>query len=492
VSVRPAAVVVLAAGEGTRMKSAVPKVLHELGGRTLVGHAVAAAQALEPAHLAVVVGHGRDQVEAHLARIAPGVTVAIQDRQLGTGHAVSCALEKLPELDGVVVVTYGDVPLLTGGTLRDLVDRHVADGNGVTVLTAELENPAGYGRVVRDASGGILGIVEQQDASTAVQQVREINSGIYAFDARVLSDGLARLTTDNAQGELYLTDLVAIARTDGRGVGAHRTADGWQTEGVNDRTQLAALGGELNRRILDGWMRAGVSVVDPATTWVDVTVELGRDVVLRPGVQLHGATRIDDGAQVGPDSTLTDCSVGAGAIVIRTHAFDADIGADCAVGPFTYLRPGTRLARGAKAGAHVEIKASSVGEGSKVPHLSYVGDAEIGDGVNIGAAAIVVNYDGVEKHRTVIGDHAFIGCDTMLVAPVTVGDGAHTAAGSVVTDDVPPGAMAVGRARQRNVEGWVERKRAGSAAAGAAARARAGQTGGEDRDTAGGGEGSQP
>jgi len=492
VTVRPAAVVVLAAGEGTRMKSAVPKVLHELGGRSLVAHAVAAAQGLDPAHLAVVVGHGRDQVRAHLDRVTPGVTVVVQDRQLGTGHAVSCALENLPELDGVVVVTYGDVPLLTAGTLRDLVDRHSADGNGVTVLTAELEDPAGYGRVLRDAGGGILGIVEQKDASATVQQIREINSGIYAFDARVLRDGLARLTTDNAQGELYLTDVVAIARTDGRGVGAHRTGDAWQTQGVNDRAQLAVLGRELNRRVLDGWMRAGVSVVDPATTWVDVTVQLGRDVVLRPGVQLHGSTRVDDGAEVGPDSTITDCSVGAGAHVVRTHAVEAEIGPECAVGPFTYLRPGARLARRAKAGAFVEIKASSVGEGSKVPHLSYVGDAEIGTGVNIGAATVVVNYDGVAKHRTIIGDHAFVGCDTMLVAPVTVGDGAHTAAGSVITDDVPPGAMAVARQRQRNVEGWVERKRAGTAAAKAAARAREGQTRDEDGGTAGGGEGSPP
>jgi len=479
VTARLAAVVVLAAGEGTRMKSAVPKVLHELGGRTLVGHAVAAAEALEPEHLVVVVGHGRDQVTEHLAAVAPRVTTAVQDRQLGTGHAVGCALGTLPELDGVLVVTYGDVPLLAGATIRDLVDLHVADGNGVTVLTAEVENPSGYGRIVRDADGGVLGIVEEKDASDAVQRIREINSGIYAFDAAVLRDGLARLTSDNAQGELYLTDLVAMARTDGRGVGAYKTGDAWQTEGVNDRVQLAAIRRELNRRVLDGWMRAGVTVVDPATTWVDVTVELGRDVVLRPGVQLCGSTRVEDGAEVGPDSTITDCAIGAGASVVRTHATGADIGPECSVGPFTVLRPGTRLARRSKAGAYVEIKASSVGEGSKVPHLSYVGDAEIGEGSNIGAATVVVNYDGVAKHRTVVGDYVRIGSDTMLIAPVTVGDGAYTAAGSVITNDVPPGAMAVGRGRQRNVEGWVERKRPGTTSADAAARAQSGQTGDE-------------
>jgi bifunctional UDP-N-acetylglucosamine pyrophosphorylase/glucosamine-1-phosphate N-acetyltransferase len=476
VTARPAAVVVLAAGEGTRMKSSTPKVLHEIGGRSLIGHAVAAAEALEPEHLMVVVGHGRDRVSEHLAAVAPRVATTVQDRQLGTGHAVGCALESLPELDGVVVVTYGDVPLLAGDTLRQLVDRHVDDGNGVTVLTAEVDDPAGYGRVVRGADGGVLGIVEEKDATADVLGIREINSGIYAFDAAVLRAGLTRLTTANAQGELYLTDLVEIARTDGRSVGAFRTGDGWQTEGVNDRVQLAAIRRELNRRILERWMRDGVTVVDPETTWVDVTVELGRDVVLRPGVQLHGDSRVDDGAEIGPDATLVDSTVGAGASVVRTHATGAEIGPECVVGPFTFLRPGTRLARAAKAGAYVEIKASSVGEGSKVPHLSYVGDAEIGVGSNLGAATVVVNYDGEAKHRTVVGDHVKIGSDTMLVAPVTVGDGAYTAAGSVITNDVPPGAMAVARGRQRNVDGWVERKRPGSKSARAAARAQSRQT----------------
>ncbi|HET6754496.1 MAG TPA: bifunctional UDP-N-acetylglucosamine diphosphorylase/glucosamine-1-phosphate N-acetyltransferase GlmU [Jiangellaceae bacterium] len=486
-SPRLAAVVVLAAGEGTRMKSSVPKVMHELAGRTLVGHAVAAASALQPDHLVVVVGHGREQVADHLAATAPGAAIAVQDRQLGTGHAVACALDTMPQLEGVVVVTYGDVPLLTPDTLTDLVARHVDDGNAVTVLTAEVADATGYGRIVRDADGGVRGIVEHQDATPDVLGIREINSGIYAFDAAVLSSCLSRLSTDNAQGELYLTDVLGMARTDGRRVGAHATNDSWQTEGVNDRVQLAALHRELNRRVLERWMRAGVTVIDPAATWVDVTVKLGRDVVLRPGVQLQGATVVDDGAEIGPDSTLVDCVVGAGASVARTHARGAEIGPECSVGPFTYLRPGARLARAAKAGAFVEIKASTLGEGSKVPHLSYVGDAEIGARSNIGAATVIVNYDGVAKHRTVIGEHVRIGSDTMLVAPVTIGDGAYTAAGSVITTDVPPGAMAVARARQRNVEDWVARKRAGTPAADAAARAKAGQTGG-DPDA----EGSSP
>lgn len=449
------------------MKSATPKVLHEIGGRTLVGHAVAAAAALDPKHLTVVVGHGRDQVTSHLAEV-PGVTTAVQDKQLGTGHAVSCAMDVLPELDGVVVVTYADVPLLTADTLRDLVDVHVRDGNGVTVLTAMLDDPKQYGRIVRDAGGGVVGIVEYNDATDDVRKLNEINSGIYAFDATVLRDGLSRLTVDNAKGEHYLTDVLGIARADGRRVGAYRSDDVWQTEGVNDRVQLADVRRELNWRVLERWMRDGVTVVDPSTTWVDVTVELARDVVLQPGVQLHGATRVGDGARIGPEVTLTDCVVGERANVVRTHADEAEIGQEAVVGPYTYLRPGARLEARAKAGAHVEIKASTVGEGAKVPHLSYVGDAEIGEGANIGAATVFVNYDGVAKHLTVVGPHARVGSDTMLVAPVSIGDGAYTAAGSVITDDVPPGAMAVARGRQRNIDGWVERKRAGTPAAEAA------------------------
>ncbi len=461
-STRPAAVVVLAAGEGTRMRSATPKVLHEIGGRSLLGHAVAAAQALEPAHLVVVVGHGREPVIAHLADIAPDAGVAVQDQQLGTGHAVQCALAELPPLEGVVVVTYADTPLLAGETLGDLLRTHVEHQDAVTLLSADVTDPSGYGRVVRDASGAVTGIVEHKDASDDERAISEINSGIYAFDAVVLRDALGRLSTDNAQGELYVTDVVAIARSEGRQVAALRVADTWQTEGVNDRVQLAAMRRELNARILDRWMRDGVTVVDPATTWIDVTVELDRDVTLLPGVQLHGTTRIAEGASVGPDSTLVDCQVGRGARVVRTHATGATIGDDSDVGPFSYLRPGTVLGAHGKIGAFVEVKASSIGDGSKVPHLSYVGDATIGEQANIGAATVFVNYDGVQKHKSVVGDFAKVGSDTMLIAPVTVGDGAYTAAGSVITEDVPPGAMAVARGRQHNVEGWVARKRPGT------------------------------
>lgn len=470
---RPAAVVVLAAGEGTRMRSSTPKVLHRIAGRTLLGHAVAAARGLDPEHLVVVVRHERDQVAAHVAEIDPGALVADQDDVPGTGRAVRCGLDVLPrDLSGTVVVTYGDVPLLETSTLAALVAAHEDAGNAVTVVTAEVDDPTGYGRVVRDADGAVAAIVEHKDATPDQLAVREINSGIYAFDAAVLADALRRVRRDNAQGEVYLTDVLGIVRGDGRRVAAHRVDDAWQTEGVNDRVQLARLGAELNRRLLERHMRAGVTVVDPATTWVDVDVELAPDVVLLPGTQLHAGTVVETGASVGPDTTLSGVRVGAGASVVRSHGSDAEIGPGAAVGPFSYLRPGTRLGADGKIGAFVETKNAVIGTGSKVPHLSYVGDAEIGEGSNIGCATVFVNYDGVAKHRTVVGDHVRIGSDTMLVAPVTIGDGAYTAAGSVITEDVPAGAMAVARGRQRTIEGWVERRRAGTPAAEAARRAR--------------------
>jgi len=496
VTTAPAAVIVLAAGEGTRMKSATPKVLHRLGGRSLLGHAVTAASALHPATLVVVVGHGRDQVSDHVHALAGEAQVAVQEQQNGTGHAVECALEQVDVPEGTIVVTYADVPLLSAQTLGDLLARHEQESAAVTVLTAEVADPTGYGRVVRDADGQVAAIVEQRDADDEQVAITEINSGIYAFDSRALRSYLNHLESDNDQGELYLTDVVRLARADGRTVTTLRTDDTWQTEGVNDRVQLAALGAELNRRVLEGWMRAGVTVVDPSTTYVDVGVTLERDVTLLPGVHLAGATQVAEGATVGPDTTLVDSVVEAGASVVRSHVTGARIGPGATVGPFTYLRPGADLAEKAKAGAYVEIKASSVGAGSKVPHLSYVGDAVIGEGANIGAATVVVNYDGVAKHRTVVGDHVRIGSDTMLVAPVTVGDGAYTAAGSVITDDVPPGAMGVGRARQRTIKGWVQRRRAGTPAASAAqaaqesAAAPPSEAPGSVRHTSAGGDGS--
>jgi bifunctional UDP-N-acetylglucosamine pyrophosphorylase / glucosamine-1-phosphate N-acetyltransferase len=457
------------------MKSATPKVLHRIGGRSLVGHAIAAARAVRPQQLVVVVRHGRDLVAAEVRSVDAEALVVDQDDIPGTGRAVQCALDAMPDLTGTVLVTYGDVPLLSPAALRDLMAAHTASGAGVTVVTAVVEDATGYGRVLRDDAGGVAGIVEDKDADDAQRAVREINSGIYAFDAELLRSALGRITQANAQGELYLTDVISIARADGRGVGGHALDDIWQTEGVNDRAQLARLGAELNRRVLDGWMRAGVTIVDPATTWIDVDAELAPDVTVLPGTQLLGATVVAGGATIGPDTTLTDVEVGAGCTVVRTHGLLAVLGAGATVGPFAYLRPGTYLGADGKIGTFVETKNVEIGAGSKVPHLTYVGDATIGEGTNIGASSVFVNYDGVAKHRTTIGAHCRTGSDTMFVAPVTVGDGAYTAAGTVVRKDVPAGALALNVAPQRNLEDWVIRRRPGTAAAQAAERAQQAQ-----------------
>jgi len=469
------------------MRSATPKVLHELGGRSMLGHVLVAARELEPRRLAVVVRHERDRVAAHALELDPGVLVADQDEIPGTGRAVQCALAVLDaaahaegalagdgqtQVAGTVLVVAGDTPLLDAGTLAELHAAHVADGNAVTLLTTQLAEPFGYGRIVRDPrSGEVVSIVEEKDADEAVRAIDEVNTSTYVFDAAVLREALGRLGRDNAQGEVYLTDVIEIARQAGGAVRAVRTDDPMTVEGVNDRVQLATLRAELNRRILEDWMREGVTIVDPASTWIDVEVELSRDVTILPGTQLHGRTRVGEGASIGPDSTLTDVEVGEGASVVRTHGSKAVVGPKATVGPFAYLRPGAKLGRKGKIGTFVEVKNASIGESSKVPHLTYVGDATIGDHSNIGASSVFVNYDGVNKHHTTIGSHVRTGSDNMFVAPVTVGDGAYTGAGSVIRRDVPPGTLAVSAGAQRNIEGWVLRSRPGTAAAEAAARA---------------------
>ncbi|MCT9079895.1 bifunctional UDP-N-acetylglucosamine diphosphorylase/glucosamine-1-phosphate N-acetyltransferase GlmU [Streptomyces fulvoviolaceus] len=469
-AIRPAAVVVLAAGEGTRMKSATPKVLHAICGRSLVGHVLAAARELDPANLVVVVGHAREKVTAHLAEIDPHVRTAVQAQQNGTGHAVRMALEELGgSVDGTVVVVCGDTPLLSGETLKHLAATHTADGNAVTVLTAEVPDATGYGRIVRDgASGAVTEIVEHKDASDSQRAIREINSGVFAFDGQLLADALGKVRTDNSQGEEYLTDVLGILREAGHRVGASIAGDHREIAGINNRVQLSEARRILNDLLLTRAMLSGVDVIDPATTWVDVTVTFGQDATIHPGTQLHGSTHLGEGAEVGPNSRITNTRIGAGARVDNTVADSAEVGANATVGPYAYLRPGTRLGAKGKIGTYVETKNASIGEGTKVPHLSYVGDATIGEYSNIGAASVFVNYDGQDKHHTTVGSHCRTGSDNMFVAPVTVGDGAYTAAGSVITKDVPPGSLAVARGQQRNIEGWVARKRPGSAAAKAA------------------------
>jgi len=471
------AVVILAAGEGKRMRSSRSKLLHEIAGHSMLSYAVDAATALEPEHVVVVVGHLREQVEAHLDEIAPHVTTVVQTEQRGTGHAVQVALAALPELHGDVLVTYGDVPMLTAETLAALVADHRSAGTAVSVLTARVEDPTGYGRVVRGAGEEVLAIVEHRDASEEQRRIDEINSGIYVFEAETLREGLAGLRPTNAQGELYLTDVVGSARESGRLVGAHVTTDAWQTEGVNDRVQLARMNAEVNRRALERWMRAGVTVVDPASTWVHASVDLGEDVTLLPGTSLEGATSVAAGATIGPDTTLVDVEVGAGATVVRTHGSLAVIGAGASVGPYAYLRPGTVLGERGKIGTFVETKNARIGDRAKVPHLTYAGDVEVGEDANIGAGVIFANYDGVTKSQTRVGRASFVGSDSTLVAPVTVADGAYVGAGSTVTGDVGAGELAVSRARQRNVAGWVARRRAGTKTAAAAEAATAAQVG---------------
>jgi len=472
---RPRSVLVLAAGEGKRMKSATPKVLHPLLGRTLLGHVLAAAAPLGAASALVVVGRGAEQVRGHLSEVAPDALPVLQAEQRGTGHAVRVALAAAPDLAGTLVVLNADVPLLRPQTLHDLVAAHEVAGSAATVLTAEVADPDGLGRIVSGDDGGLRAIVEQRDATPEQLRIREINAGIYAFDTALLRDALDKLSTDNDQGEEYLTDVFGLLRVDGHRIGTHRAADATEALGCNDRAELATLRRLMRQRINTAWMRDGVTMDDPDSTWVDVTVRLARDVVLRPNTHLQGATSVAEGAEVGPDVTLVDTSVGERASVVRAHCVQAEIGPECSVGPYAYLRPGTRLARKVKIGTYVETKNSEVGEGSKVPHLSYVGDATIGQGSNIGAASVFVNYDGVHKHRTVIGDHCRTGSDNMFVAPVEVGDGAYTGAGTVVRRNIPPGALSVSGGPQRIFEGWVLRRRAGTASAEAATRALADQ-----------------
>lgn len=444
---QPSAVVVLAAGEGTRMRSATPKVLHEACGRTLLGHVLAAIEPLGAERTLVVVGHGRDAVTAALPDWA---TPVVQDEQNGTGHAVRLALDAVPDLAGPVLVCYGDMPLVTTETFGRLLAEHDGD---LTLLSARMPEPTGYGRVLRDDTGRATAVVEEKDATDEQRALEEVNAGVYVFDAAALRAALGKLSTDNAQGEEYLTDVVGILG--GRVV----VADAAETAGVNDRAQLAAAGAALRDRTLAAFMRDGVAVVDPATTWIDVTATVEPGATVEPFTILRGTTVVRAGAVVGPYADLADTVVETGATVRASTCLGATIGPAATVGPYSYLRPGTVLGRKAKAGAYVEIKASTVGDESKVPHLSYVGDATIGERSNIGAATVFVNYDGRDKHRTVVGDDVRIGSDTMLVAPVEIGDGAYTAAGSVITKNVPPGALGVGRAYQRNVEGWVARRR---------------------------------
>ena len=449
---------ILAAGEGTRMKSDKPKVAHEILGTPMVRWVIDAAREAGCERVIAVTGHHAEVVEALLDERAECVR---QDQQLGTGHAVMCAREALRDFRGSLVVLSGDTPLLSAETISGLIAMRETSGAALTLLTTRLSDPTGYGRIVRDLHyGNVARIVEEKDCTPEERAITEVNTGTYCFDAAVLFAHLDRLSTENAQGEYYLTDMVAVFNAEGLAVSAMETDDPLETLGVNSRVQLADATKVMQRRINRAHMLAGVTMVDPDLVWIGPDVEIGRDVEILPMSFVMGATVIADRAIVGPGSRVVDTTVGEDASIDSSVVLGATIGPRASVGPVSYLRPGTVLGADAKAGACVEIKKSTIGDGSKVPHLSYVGDATIGTNVNVGAGSITCNYDGRHKHKTVIGDGAFVGSDTMLVAPVTIGAGAVTAAGSTISHDVPPGALGVERTEQTNVEGWADKRRA--------------------------------
>jgi bifunctional UDP-N-acetylglucosamine pyrophosphorylase/glucosamine-1-phosphate N-acetyltransferase len=469
------AVVILAAGQGTRMKSSLPKVLHRIGGRPLLGHVLATARGLQPDSLLVVVKHERDMVVGAVLDDAPDVIVVDQDDVPGTGRAVEMAIAQVPAFTGDILVLSGDVPLLDDETLAALIRTHRESGAAATVLSAVVGDATGYGRVIRDSAGGVQRIVEQKDATDDEAAVTEINAGVYVFQAAALRAHISLVGTANAQGERYLTDVVALMRDSRLSVGVAQATDAAAALGVNDRVQLSEAARLLNARTVRRWQLEGATILDPATTWIDVTANLAVDVTVLPNTHILRATTIAEGATVGPDTSLVDCEVGENATVTRADATLAVIGAGATVGPFAYLRPGTYLGERGKIGTFVETKNSTIGERSKVPHLSYIGDTTIGTGVNLGAGAITANYDDISKHRTEIGDEVHSGSHNVFVAPVRIGAGAKTGAGAVIRKDVPAGALALSVAPQRNVEGWVETNRPGTAAADAAARARSAQ-----------------
>jgi bifunctional UDP-N-acetylglucosamine pyrophosphorylase/glucosamine-1-phosphate N-acetyltransferase len=449
-------VVILAAGQGTRMRSRTPKVLHPICGRPLGLWPVEAARDAGAERIVVVCGPDRA-----LEPVLPeGVAVAVQEEARGTGDAVRAAAEHF-DPGAPVIVLAGDVPLITPELIANLAEAHASSPAAATIVTMELEDPSGYGRVVRDRDGNVERVVETKapgDATPEELAIREVNTGIFAFDGDRLGDALQRIGADNAQGEYYLPDALPILRSDGATIAAFALEDPDEALGVNDRVDLETVRRLAQRRIAARHMRAGVTIVAPETSVIDVGVEIGQDTVIEPGCVLVGDTRIGAGATVGPHTTLIGARLGDEVSVVHSHLVDCDVEDGATIGPFAYLRPGTRLRRGAKAGTFVEIKNSDIGEGTKVPHLSYVGDADIGPRSNLGASTITANYDGVNKHRTTIGSDFHGGVDTAFVAPVTVGDHAWTAAGSVVTGNVPDGALAVARARQRNIERYDERK----------------------------------
>jgi bifunctional UDP-N-acetylglucosamine pyrophosphorylase/glucosamine-1-phosphate N-acetyltransferase len=450
-------VVVLAAGQGTRMKSQLPKVLHRLGGRPLIEHVLRSSDAIAPSTITLIVGHGGDQVRSAMVT-RPNVRYALQEPQLGTAHALQQAEAELSGKEGTLVLLSGDVPMLTGQTLRRLLETHHSAGAAATVVTAVLERPYGYGRIVR-SNGTIAKIVEERDASPEVRQIREINSGIYAFDLAPLFEALRGIASQNAQGEYYLTDLIAIYRRRKLPVETLLVENPLEIRGINSRTELAEVSRIVRQTKNEELMAAGVTIVDPATTYIDPDVEVGADTVIHPGVAIEGHTRVGAACEIHSHVRLVDCEIANKAVIQNfCLVIGSRIAEGASIGPFAHIRPESVVGEGAKIGNFVELKKTTMGPGAKANHLAYLGDATIGAKVNVGAGTITCNYDGTTKHPTVIEDGAFIGSDSQLIAPVRIGKGAYVAAGSSITNDVPDGALGIARSRQTNVTDWVERR----------------------------------
>lgn len=445
--------IILAAGEGKRMYSKIPKVLHKVCGVPMVGHVIDCARKIGDPEPVVVIGHGADQVRNSIS----GVRFVIQERQLGTGHAVLQAEKYIT--DGDILILYGDTPLLKPETLKEMHELHKREGYGATILTSEFDDPTGYGRIIRNGESLVEAIIEEKDADINTKAVKEINSGIYFFNGRELKKALGQLDNNNAQGEYYLTDVIGIMRKNGLKIGAYLINDSEEIMGVNNRYQLAQANAVMRGRILKRHMLDGVTIIDPDSTYIDASVSIERDVTIYPGTMLEGGTVIEEDAVIGPYTRIRDSKIGKAVSVQNSIVLESSVGEGTTVGPFAYVRPGNKIGRYARIGDFVELKNSNFGDHSKASHLTYVGDGDVGENVNLGCGVVFVNYDGEKKSRTVVGDNCFVGCNVNLVAPVKVNSGSYIAAGTTVTDEVPEDSLAIGRARQENKKGWVSKRK---------------------------------